>query len=62
MNSFIKCQKDGLVGSKEKESKLESLIMKKVKEYNHQDKISPLLLIINPFEFLMLHYFLFGLI
>lgn len=39
-----------------------SYIMKKVKEYNHQDKISPQLLFINPFEFLMLHYFLFGLI
>ena len=36
--------------------------MNKVKEYNHQNKISPQLLIINPFEFLMLHYFLFGLI
>ena len=54
MNSFVKCQKDGLIGSEEKENKFgDSLITMELKEYNHQDKISPQI-IINPFEFLSL--------
>lgn len=60
MNSFVKCQKDGLIGSKEKRTNWRVSYNEEGKEYNHQIKISQLL-IINPFEFLMLHYFLLGL-
>lgn len=60
MNSFIKCQKDGLIGSKERKQREqtgEALIVEELKHYDQQDKISPKFLIINPFEFLMFPLF-----
>lgn len=62
MNSFIKCQKDGLIGSKEKKKREreqigEALTIEEFKQYDQQDTISPQILITNPFAFLMFPLF-----
>lgn len=62
MNSFIKCQKDSLIGSKEKKKKKtehigEALKAEELKQYDHQDAISPQLLIINPSALLVFPLF-----